>query len=295
MDKLLNFFEYENIEGSTLINVNLHNVEIENLYSIEYKHKLSLFHNFIIPKVIVKDNIIEFYTSDNMKKESKWYHLEDVYSFRYNVCKFDNDDLLVLTRINYATDNHLLKNIANFQYYSIKEISYEKCFCFKNGLCNNTRRHLNHMKSIQGYIFGYCTQYTLYNCTYQDKHYNTIQVCSDCSLLRVDNTIYSLYLNSKQKDDNVVNYDYEPKPFYEHFALGYEPGYWSNGDIEDLERISYKIGIEIVQSFQTDNGKILKKGDSVLNYYFDYKTSEAIFDEKYGKTRFYIHVGKKLQ
>lgn len=291
MDKLLEFFEYEKMEETTLFNVNLRNVEIKKLYSIEYKYKLSLFHNFTIPKIIIKDNIIEFYTSDKMKKNCDWYSLEDVYLFLYQIHKFDDDDdLLVLTRINYATDKHLLRNIVNFQYYSIKEISYKKCFCFRNSLCSN--RHLNHMKSIQGYIFGYCTQYTLYDCTFKDKYYNTIQVCSDCSLLNVDDTIYNLYLSSKQKDDRLV--DYEPKPFYEHFALGDEPGYWSNGGIADLEMISYKMGIEIVQTFQTNNGKMLKKGDGVFNYYFNYKTSEAEFSEKYGITRFYVHIGKKV-
>lgn len=290
--------ELDKLNGLFESSITITGVEFENLYPLEYKYRLELFYNITFPKVILEGDVVEFHISEQIRKDTRdWYSLdEDVYPFLY---KIDDDGTLVLTRIHYANDNHLLRGVADFSYYSIREIPYDECFCFKNELCTIDNHFIN-MRSTEGCNYGACTQYTLYNCTFQNKHYDVVQVCSECSLLYVNDDIYSIYLTDKLKDEDIPP-EYKPVPFYQQFALGDEPGYWSNDSTLDLEKISYKLGIKIVQDFQSDIRQYTN-GEHVFDYYFDYKTSEAKLSypepednfDKYCMARFYTHIGKKM-
>lgn len=315
------YFIYETkIEHNTnleLYNVFLKNVEFKILYETEYEYFLSPFYEFMIDKVVITNKIIEFYIDETRKGIiSDWYYMESMFPFLYEI---ENDDssVLTLTRIHYATHDHLLQSLIDFPYYSIQEKPYTDCICFKNSLCSEDR-HYKTCKSTQGFETGYCTFYTLYECTFKNVHYNKLYICSDCSLLLLGNNLYSLYVNDVPPSVNNTIYDclqdkicpdvldtvldyiisvpkYKPIALYEHVFDGNEPGYNSNCGILDLESISYKMGVKIMCNLQYNlHGK-----KQIFDYMFNYKTSTVEIEslKHTGKYKFklYLYLGYFLK
>lgn len=231
--------------------------------------------------------------------------MDKVFSFIYSI----KDDKLVLTRIHWTTDNHLIMSLIEFEYYTIEEKKYEDCICFINHLCSQDR-HYNTYKSTEGYTNGYCTFYTLYNCVFKNCQYDKLYICSDCSVLMINNKLYSLYVDDVPNVDNIL-YDclqdkvcpdvmenivkhttfipkYKPCALYEHVFYGDEPGYHNDCGILDLEKISYKMGVEIMCKLHQ-----LKK-DNVFDYTFDYKTSLVQIEDENLEFKLYLHLGKFL-
>lgn len=211
-----------------------------------------------------------------------WYSpTSNVYPFVY---KFEDEDL-ILTKVIYTSETHLFLNFLKFPYYTVKEIKYTDCFCFQNNFCTE-EYHGENMRSTHGYSYYHCTQFVLYNCKFFDRLYDKIYICSECSLLKVQNRIYSLYIDSNQQDIQLPP-KYKSKTLYQHVFDGEEPGYYSGGGgtCYELENIGYKMGVKIM----CDLPPHYKKGEQIFDYLFDYKTSIATLKKM--ELKLYLHLG----
>ena len=312
----MDYFNYKINKDNVLFDANPKDVvQFKILYDMEHKYWFSKFHDHIFEKIIVLDNIIEFYIIDRKDKVklSNWYQMEDVYPFLYEIV----DGIMILTRIHYVGENHLLKPLGDFKYYSLELLPSKDCFCSQYHIIENDvnlgeYHHNDHMKSTQGHVYNHCTLYTLYNSN------GVSQVCSDCSLFKQGEKVYSLYTSTYPDVSNIfeecistnicqdviekiLKYN-EPKynqvALYEHVLVGDEPGYCSNGGNLDLELISYKMGVKvmsdlIVYDSKTNEKIIHKPGKTIFDYIFNYKTSKInigyMRNEKEG--RLYLHRG----
>ena len=82
----MDYFNYKINKDNVLFDANPKDVvQFKILYDMEHKYWFSKFHDHIFEKIIVLDNIIEFYIIDRKDKVklSNWYQMEDVYPFLY--------------------------------------------------------------------------------------------------------------------------------------------------------------------------------------------------------------------
>ena len=309
MENLLVFFTYKGIHEVNsdvliLTDVSLNdNVIFEYIFSIENKF-FDKFRNSVFEGIKITKNIIEIHLGDKLVKElTEWYcPTGNVYPFVYKI----KDRDLILTKVIYTPETHLFNNFLKFPYYTVKEIDFDECFCFQNKFCTK-EYHGENMRSTHGYEYYHCTQFVLYNCTFFGKVYDKIYICSECSLLKVQNRIYSLYVDAQPDTHTPIDFDkiyntckddslppmYKPKTLYQHVFDGCEPGYYSGGGgtCYQLELVGYKMGVGIM----CDLSPYYKKGEIISNYLFDYKTSIAILsDGKYDnetELKLYLHLG----
>ena len=294
MEDLLDFFDYKDIarkvhdDEITLKNASLKdNVKFEFIYCIENEEFLDKF-NGIFECSKITENIIELHLDDKYVKELTYWYCPtgNVYPFIYKI----EDGDLILTKVIYTPETHLFNNFLKFPYYTVKEIDFDECFCFQNKFCTK-EYHGKNMRNTHGYSFYHCTQFVLYNCTFFDRVYDEIYICSECSLLKVQNRIYSLYVDAQPIDS--LPPMYTPKTLYQHVFHGEEPGYYSGGGgtCYELEKIGYKMGVKVM----CDLLPHYKKGEIICNYLFDYKTSIAILSAgRYGiekELKLYLHLG----
>lgn len=290
MEDLLRYFTYKGIarkvndDEITLKDVSLNdNIVIEYIHCIENDYFLDKFHDITFESIKITENIIELHLDDKLVKElTDWYSpTSNVYPFVYKI----EDEDLILTKVIYTPETHLFLNFLKFPYYTVKEIKYTDCFCFQNNFCTE-EYHGENMRSTHGYSYYHCTQFVLYNCKFFDRLYDKIYICSECSLLKVQNRIYSLYIDSNQQDIQLPP-KYKSKTLYQHVFDGEEPGYYSGGGgtCYELENIGYKMGVKIM----CDLPPHYKKGEQIFDYLFDYKTSIATL--KKIELKLYLHLG----
>jgi hypothetical protein len=295
MENLLEFFDSKGVvckfqahgDEITLTNASLKdNVKFEFIYCIENEEFLDKF-NGIFECIKITKNIIELHLDDKYVKELTYWYCPtgNVYPFVYKI----EDGDLILTKVIYTPETHLFNNFLKFPYYTVKEIDFDECFCFQNQFCTK-EYHGKNMRSTHGYSFYHCTQFVLYNCTFFDRVYDKIYICSECSLLKVQNRIYSLYVDAQPIDS--LPPMYTPKTLYQHVFDGCEPGYYSGGGgtCYQLELVGYKMGVDIM----CDLLPLCKKGETIRSYLFDYKTSIALVSvESYKETelKLYLHLG----
>ena len=295
MDNLLKYFTYKEVVKNddeseiTLKNVVLNddNVVFEYIFGIENDNFLNKFYNCTFPSVKLTNDIIEIHLNNDIFEELRdWYCPTSlVYPFVYKV----DNDILTLTKVIYTPDTHVFQNLLKFPYYTVKEIKCEECFCFKNGFCTE-EYHGDNMRSTQGYDYYHCTQFVLYNCTFPKKVYDKVYICSECSLLMVENQIYSLYMDAERISTTKPEYEYKPKTLYQHIFEGDEPGYYSGGGgtCDELEKVGYKMGVNIMC-----DTPYYKKGDRIFDYLFNYQTGIATVG-KY-EIKLYLHLGYLLK
>lgn len=292
MEDLLRYFTYKGIarkvndDEITLKDVSLNNVVFEFIHCIENDHFLDKFHDITFESIKITENIIELHLDDKLVKElTDWYcPTGNVYPFVYKI----EDGDLILTKVIYTPETHLFNSLLKFPYYTVQEIDFDECFCFQNNFCTK-EYHGENMRSTHGYEFYHCTQFVLYNCKFFDRLYDKIYICSECSLLKVQNRIYSLYVDGNQQDIQLPP-KYKPKTLYQHVFDGDEPGYYSGGGgtCYQLELVGYKMGVKIM----CDLLPHYKKGETIRFYLFDYKTSIALITEgAKTESKLYLHLG----
>lgn len=295
MEKLLSYFTYRliNISDNEILLDNAsfnENVEIEEIYSVENDYFLDKFYDITFDSIKITKDIIELHLDEKLVHDLiDWYcPTGDVYPFVYKI----DDGKLKLTKVIYTLDTHLFLNFLKFPYYTVKEIDFDECFCFQNNFCTE-EYHSKNMRSTHGYSYYQCTQFILYNCEFSSIIYDKIYICSECSLLKADDTIYSLYVTAAQNNNCIPIY--KPKTLYQHVFEGDEPGYYSGGGglCYELEKVGYKMGVKLM----CDLEPYYKKDEQIFSYLFDYKTGIAEIDKNNIKKeiQLYLHLGNALK